>query len=247
MITVVKIGGNVIGDEGSLQAFCRDFASMPRPKILVHGGGPLAAEMQERLGITPVRIEGRRVTDTDTLRIVTMVYAGWCNKHIVALLQGFGCDAIGLSGCDASCITAEKRAPRLLSDGSGTVDYGFVGDVRPESVRVKFVQSLLDRGLTPVFTAINHDGHGQLLNTNADTMAASVAAAMGARLRFRFEKRGVLDESGSVIPLIDSQSCASLKASGTVSGGMLPKLDNAFAALRAGVPEVFIGETRICL
>lgn len=247
MINVVKIGGNVIGDEVSLQAFCREFASMPRPKILVHGGGPLAAQMQEKLGIMPVRIEGRRVTDADTLQIVTMVYAGWCSKHIVALLQGYGCDAIGLSGCDAGCITAGKRAPRRLSDGTTVVDYGFVGDVRPASVRAGFVKTLLDLGLTPVFSAINHDGHGQLLNTNADTMAASVAAALGARLTYRFEKPGVLSASGSVIPCIDRASYEDLKASGTVSGGMLPKLDNAFDALREGVPEVFIGGTRICL
>ena len=249
MTTVVKIGGHVLDNEQQLSEFCRRFAALQGPKALVHGGNVLASRVQEALGVPPVRIEGRRVTDADTLQVVTMVYSGWYNKHVVALLQREGCDAIGLSGCDASVITASRRLPRTLADGS-TVDYGFVGDVTPESVRVPFVQSLLDQGLVPVFCAINHDGRGPLLSTNADTVAASVAASLGARLEYWFELDGVLEDlarTDSVIPLIDRALYERLQASGAVSDGMLPKLETAFAALRAGVPEVFIGKTQIRL
>ena len=204
-------------------------------------------------------VEGRRVTDADTLRVVTMVYSGWCNKRLVALLQSLGCNAIGLSGCDAGCITSAVRPPRVLADGKTKVDYGFVGDVRPSSIDTRFVRNILGMGLVPVFSAINHDGRGQLLNTNADTVASSIAAALGARLVCCFEKEGVLsdvDDPSSVIPFIDSAEFERLKASGTVAGGMLPKLENAFAALRQGVPEVILksasgllsrGGTKICL
>ena len=246
MMTVVKIGGHVLDDEVLLERFCRDFVA-------------LAGEVQKALGIEPQMVEGRRVTDASTLRVVTMVYSGWCNKHLVALLQSLGCNAIGLSGCDAGCITAPVRPPRTLADGVTKVDYGFVGDVSPSSVDTRFLRNLLDMDLVPVLSAINHDGAGQLLNTNADTVAASVAAALGARLVCCFEKEGVLSDVGdpsSVIPRIDSASFEQLKASGTVSAGMLPKLENAFAALRQGVPEVILksaagllsrGGTKICL
>ena len=244
IIKVVKIGGNVVDNEPMLQAFCRDFAALEGPKVLVHGGGVMASSIQQALGQTPVKIEGRRVTDEETLKVVTMVYAGWCNKHITALLQGYGCNAIGLSGCDASVITASKRAPRTLSDGVTKVDYGFVGDVKGESVNATFIHSLLGQGITPVFCAINHDGKGQLLNTNADTVAASVAAALGAGLTTCFEQPGVLmdrNDPSSVIPFIDKDTYASLKADGIVADGMIPKLDQAFDALGKGAAEV-----RIC-
>jgi acetylglutamate kinase len=247
--SVYKIGGKILDDEAALKRFCRWFAALPGPKALVHGGNVLASRVQEALGVPAVRIEGRRATDADTLQVVTMVYAGWYNKHVTALLQAEGCDAIGLSGCDAGVITAGRRPPLTLADGS-SVDFGFVGDVTPASVRVPFVQGLLDQGLVPVFCAINHDGAGQLLNTNADTVAASLASALCARLVYCFEMDGVLSDPSdpsSVIPEIDSAALERLKADGTVSGGMLPKLDTAFAALRAGVPEVYIGKTHICL
>ena len=201
-IKVVKIGGNVVDNEAMLQSFCKDFAAMSGPKVLVHGGGVMASAIQEALGQTPVKIEGRRVTDEDTLKVVTMTYAGWCNKHITALLQGCGCNAIGLSGCDASVITASRRAPRLLKDGVTKVDYGFVGDVKGESVNTAFINSLLEMGITPVFCAINHDGKGNLLNTNADTIASSVAKALAERfevtLVYCFEKAGVLKDPAKI-------------------------------------------------
>ena len=243
MIRVVKCGGQVLDDDALLEAFCRDFAALEGPKVLVHGGGALAGRFQKALGIEPVKYEGRRVTDDATLQVVTMVYAGWCNKRVVSLLQAAGCDAIGLSGCDGSVVTASKRPPLTLSDGR-TVDFGWVGDVTPASVRTDFLQLLLDNGLTPVLCAINHDGAGQLLNTNADTVAASVAAALGAGLTTCFEQPGVLEDRNdpsSVIPFIDKDTYASLKARGIVADGMIPKLDQAFDALDKGAAEV-----RIC-
>lgn len=249
MTTVYKIGGKILDDEALLKGFCRRFAAAPGPKLLVHGGNVLASRVQEALGVTPVRIDGRRVTDAAALQVVTMVYAGWYNKHVVALLQAEGCNAIGLSGSDGAVITASRRPPITVADGS-TVDFGFVGDVTPSSIRVPFVNGLMDQGLVPVFCAINHDGRGQLLNTNADTVAAALASALGARLVYCFEQDGVLadpTDPSSVIPQIDCAIYERLKAFGAVSGGMLPKLDTAFVALRSGVPEVFIGKTQIRL
>ena len=243
MIRVVKCGGQVLDDTALLEAFCRDFAALEGPKVLVHGGGALAGRFQKALGIEPVKYEGRRVTDEATLQVVTMVYAGWCNKQVVARLQALGCNAVGLSGCDGSVITASKRPPKALSDGR-VVDFGWVGDVTAASVRTEFLQLLLDHGLTPVLCAINHDGAGQLLNTNADTVAASVAASLGAGLVTCFEQPGVLmdrNDPSSVIPLIDKDLYESLKADGIVADGMIPKLDHAFAALAQGAAEV-----RIC-
>ena len=243
MIKIVKIGGNVVDNEELLTQFCRDFARLDGPKILVHGGGALASKMQKQLGIEPQMVEGRRVTDEQTLRIVTMVYAGWCNKHITALLQAAGCDAIGLSGCDASVITAGRRPPRLLSDGMTQLDYGFVGDVTPASVNTSAIRTLMQAGLTPVFCAINHDGRGNLLNTNADTVASSISSALNAELLYCFEKNGVLydkfDET-SVIPSIGPGKFERLKAEGRIADGMIPKLENSFAALRAGAASVVI-------
>ena len=178
MIRVVKIGGNVVDNPELLKKFVEDFAEMPGMKILVHGGGVMASQMQKSMGMVPQMIEGRRVTDEETLRVVTMVYAGWCNKNITALLQAEGCNAIGLTGADGNAIKAKKRPPVHVESLNQEVDYGFVGDVSAESVNAKFIYSLLEKGIVPVFNAINHDGNGNLLNTNADTIASSVATAM---------------------------------------------------------------------
>ena len=208
MIKVVKIGGNIVDNPELLAAFVKDFAAMPGMKVLIHGGGVMASQMQKSMGMTPVMVEGRRVTDEATLKVVTMVYAGWCNKNIVALLQGAGCNAIGLCGADGNVIKAAKRPPVKVeisaedvaaSPAAGNmtpcedagwqmVDYGFVGDVKAESVNAGFIYSLLERGIVPVFNAINHDGEGNLLNTNADTIASSVAIALaGHKYRNRWE------------------------------------------------------------
>ena len=171
-----------------LKKFVADFAEMPGMKILVHGGGVMASQMQKSMGMVPQMIEGRRVTDEETLRVVTMVYAGWCNKNITALLQAQGCNAIGLTGADGNAIKARKRPPVYVESLNREVDYGFVGDVSAESVNAKFIYSLLEKGIVPVFNAINHDGEGNLLNTNADTIASSVATAMaGYKYRTRRE------------------------------------------------------------
>ena len=243
MISLYKVGGNVVDDPAALERFCREFAAVPGPKVLVHGGGVRASQVQQALGQEPVKIEGRRVTDAQTLEVVTMVYAGWCNKDIVARLQACGCNAIGLAGCDGGVITARRRPPKTLSDGVTKVDFGFVGDVTPESVNRGFLMQLLDAGLTPVLCAINHDGAGHLLNTNADTVAASVCVALGAKLFYCFEKNGVLcdrNDDDSVIPVLDPGAYARLKAEGRVADGMIPKLDNAFKALRDGAAGVVI-------
>jgi acetylglutamate kinase len=187
MIKVVKIGGNVVDNPVLLREFVKDFAAMPGMKVLVHGGGVMASQMQKDMGMVPKMIEGRRVTDEETLKVVTMVYAGWCNKNITALLQAAGCNAIGLTGADGNAIKARRRPPVHVESFGTDVDYGFVGDVTAESVNAKFIYSLLEKGIVPVFNAINHDGEGNLLNTNADTIASSVAIAM-ANYKYRSPK-----------------------------------------------------------
>ena len=200
MIRIVKIGGNVVDNPDLLKDFVKDFAAMPGMKILVHGGGVMASQMQKEMGIRPVMVEGRRVTDEEALRIVTMVYAGWCSKHITAMLQAEGCNAIGLSGADGNVIRASRRPAMKASAGNAEaagvkgqpcgeegyvmLDYGYVGDVTASSVNAPFIYSLLEKGIVPVLCAINHDGNGNLLNTNADTIASSVAVAM-AGYRYR--------------------------------------------------------------
>lgn len=241
MIKLVKIGGNVVDNPEMLDDFVCKFAQISGPKALVHGGGAVAGKVQEALGIPVVKIQGRRVTDSETLKVVTMVYAGLCNKTIVAKLQSYGCNAIGLAGCDASVITAQKRRP-LNIDGQ-EVDFGFVGDVKTSSVNTESILKLLEAGLVPVFCAINHDAKGNLLNTNADTIASSLASALGAELITCFEKRGVLtdiNDETSVIPRIDKESYSRLKDSGVIADGMIPKLDNAFKALNEGALSVTI-------
>ena len=178
MIKVIKIGGNIVDNPELLREFVKDFAAMPGMKILVHGGGVMASQMQKSMGMVPQMIEGRRVTDEETLKVVTMVYAGWCSKHITSLLQAEGCNAIGLCGADGNVIKASKRAPVYVETIGTEVDYGYVGDVSEVSVNAKFIYSLLEKGIVPVFNAINHDGEGNLLNTNADTIASSIAIAM---------------------------------------------------------------------
>ena len=187
MIKVVKIGGNVVDNPVLLKEFVRDFAAIPGMKVLIHGGGVMASKMQKDMGMVPVMVEGRRVTDEETLKVVTMVYAGWCNKNIVALLQAEGCNAIGLTGADGNAITARKRPPVLVESLGTEVDYGYVGDVNADSVNASFIYSLLEKGIVPVFNAINHDGNGNLLNTNADTIASSVAISL-ANYQYRSKK-----------------------------------------------------------
>lgn len=187
MIIVVKIGGNVVDNPELLAEFIRNFAAMPGMKILVHGGGVMASQLQKSMGLVPEMIEGRRVTDAQTLKIVTMVYAGWCSKTITAGLQAHGCNALGLTGADGNAIKARRRAPVMVESLGHEVDYGFVGDVTEDSVNARFIYSLLEKGVVPVFNAINHDGEGNLLNTNADTIASSVAIAM-AGYRYRQPK-----------------------------------------------------------
>lgn len=237
-ITVVKIGGNVIDDPAALKAFLAEFAAIEGPKILVHGGGKLATRMAERLELKVQMVDGRRITDKGTLDVVTMVYAGLVNKQIVAGLQAAGCNAIGLSGADGNAVTARRRAPQ-------PIDYGFVGDI--ERVDSELLRRLLEGGLVPVFSAIMHDGRGTLLNCNADSVASAVALGAAAvaptDLVFCFEKAGVLrdpDDEASVIPEITAASYAPLKADGTVSKGMIPKIENALKAVEQGVRSVTI-------
>lgn len=239
-LTVVKIGGNVVDNPESLSEFLLMFNNIEAPKILVHGGGILASEISAKLGIETKMHNGRRITDAETLKICTMVYAGWINKSIVAQLQKIGCNSLGLSGADAGVIPAKRRSP-------DPVDFGFVGDISPDEINTGVLASLLGRGITPVFCAITHDRNGSLLNTNADTMASCIAAALSesyyTKLIFCFEKEGVLynvNDEKSVIPLITKESYIKLKNEGAVSDGMLPKLDNAFFALEGGVSEVYI-------
>lgn len=239
-LQIFKIGGGIIDNESDLLEFVRLFAEITGPKILVHGGGKGASEMMKSLGIAPQMVNGRRITDAATLDLVTMFYAGKTNKQIVVALQNRGVNALGLSGADGNLIRATKRPVR-------EIDYGFVGDLSEASVNTALIHQFLALGLTLVFSPINHDGHGQLLNTNADTVAASIAKALSNQyavsLHFCFEKRGVLthvNNDNSIIPEINLSYYAELKQSGVIADGMLPKLENAFDALQFGVEKVII-------
>lgn len=239
-IKIVKIGGNVVNNPDALDAFLGEFVKIRGHKILVHGGGREATRLSAALGIETTMIDGRRVTDRETLDVVTMVYAGLVNKRIVSRLQSLGCDAIGLSGADADVIRASRRP-------ANPVDFGYVGDIADQGVSESVIAMMLHNNLTPVFCAITHDGNGQLLNCNADSVASAVACAASriqpARLVYCFEKPGVLadaDDDSSVIPLITPENYASLRESGAVSGGMIPKIDNAFSAINRGVKSVTI-------
>ena len=240
MIKVVKIGGNVIDNEAALERFVADFAAIEGQKVLVHGGGKLATRLAEKLEIPTTMIDGRRVTDSQTLDVVTMVYAGLVNKKVVAMLQAAGCNAIGLSGADANVVKATRRAAK-------PIDFGFVGDISVEGVDADFILSLTQRGVVPVFCSIMHDGAGTLLNCNADSVASAVAVALAQKaeteLVFCFEKAGVMadiDNPDSVIAEIRPQSYKTLLADGVVNKGMIPKIDGAFRALECGVKVVTI-------
>ena len=237
MIQVIKIGGGILENEVSRQMFLQQFAAVEGPKVLVHGGGRLATTMAERLGVAQQMIDGRRVTDKETLDIVTMVYGGLVNKQLVASLQNMGINAIGLTGADGGWMKAIKRP---VKNG---IDYGFVGDIT--EVRGDVLRMLLDEGMTPVIAPITFCQEGVLLNTNADTIASETAISLApdVQLTFCFEKAGVLrdaDDESSLIPSITPESYTQLKADGIVSGGMIPKIDNAFAAIEHGVQSVRI-------
>jgi acetylglutamate kinase len=239
-LTVLKIGGNVLDNAETLASTLAAFAAWHSPKILVHGGGKIASQLMRQIGLEPKMADGRRITDRPTLDVVTMVYAGLINKNLVATLQSLACNAIGLTGADANLIPAVKRPVK-------TIDYGFVGDLTAENINTETVSSLLNAKLTPVLAPITHDGQGTLLNTNADTIASNVSIALAknyhVKLVFCFEKKGVLsrpDDDNSVIPLLDETLYEKYKSEGVITAGMLPKLDNAFAALRSGIAEVHI-------
>ncbi len=241
-LTLIKIGGNVIDDEAQLQQFLSDFARVEGHKILVHGGGKMATRLAADLGHQAVLVDGRRITDQKTLDIVTMVYAGLVNKNLVARLQQQSCNAVGLSGADGNFIQAVKRPVN-------EIDYGFVGDIHNRSVNASGIEAFLNAGFVPIFSAITHDGQGQLLNTNADTIAGSLAVALSAsfetRLVYCFEKKGVLadvNDEQSLVREIREAEFLPLQQSGVVAGGMIPKLHNAFQAINQGVKEVIIGQ-----
>jgi acetylglutamate kinase len=238
-LTIVKVGGAVVEDEGQLSQLLRDFSAIDGRKVLVHGGGRKATKMAERLGIETKMVEGRRITDADMLEVVTMVYGGLVNKNLVARLQANGVNALGLTGADANVIRSHKRP---LKNG---VDYGFVGDV--DQADGNMLSRLIEAGITPVMAPLTHDGEGHILNTNADTIASETAKALAAlydvTLIFSFEKKGVLsnpDDDDSVIATINHADFERYKADGTISGGMLPKIENALHAVDAGVSKVII-------
>ena len=249
-LTIVKVGGAVVEDETQLSRLLHDFIAIQGPKILVHGGGRRATKIAERLGIETKMVEGRRITDADMLEVVTMVYGGLVNKHVVACLQALGADAIGLTGADADIIRSVKRPPVALGSHlspptSHLIDFGFVGDVKKAN-GIK-IAHFIDTGMIPVIAPLTHDGQGNMLNTNADTMASETATALAelydVTLVFAFEKPGVLsnpDDDTSVISTITASDFERLKADGTISGGMLPKISNALAAIQKGVKRVVI-------
>lgn len=239
---VIKIGGNIIDDETKLSSFLQSFAAVKGKKILVHGGGKVATKIGEGLGIESKYVDGRRITDAATIDLVTMVYAGLINKKLIAQLQSLNCNAIGVTGADGNLIPANKRPVK-------EIDYGFVGDVLSEKITTDSWKHLLNNGFIPVVAPITHDGKGQLLNTNADTIAQEVAKAMSSlyevQLVYSFEKSGVLldaDDDSTVIAQINPSAYQRLKSEGKIFAGMIPKLDNAFAALNSGVKKVIIGK-----
>ena len=237
-ITIVKVGGKIVEEDASLKQLLADFSYIEGKKLLVHSGGRSATRIAERLGIATQMVDGRRITDTPMLEVVTMVYGGLVNKQIVARLQALGINALGMTGADMNIMLSDRRPVT-------TIDYGWVGDVRRADGDA--LARLIDSGVVPVIAPLTHDGKGNILNTNADTMAGETAKALAAHFRvklvFCFEKNGVLrdeNDDNSVIPSITPQEYASLRAEGIVQGGMIPKLDNSFATLAAGVEEVII-------
>ncbi len=239
---VIKIGGNVVDDVAALQSFLQKFSSVGEKKILIHGGGKIATTIGKQLGIEPNYINGRRITDESTIDLVTMVYGGLINKKLVASLQALGCNAIGLTGADANIIPAVKRPVK-------EIDYGFVGDVSSEQLAIGSLQLFLNNNLVPVVAPLTHDGKGQMLNTNADTIASTLAVALSevydVRLIYCFEKKGVLEnieDENSVINLINKEKYQQLLQDRKLFEGILPKIDNAFDAINNGVNEVLIGD-----
>jgi acetylglutamate kinase len=239
-LLVIKIGGNIIDDETKLSSFLKSFSLIEEKKILVHGGGKLATKLAEKLGVEQQLIEGRRITDAETLKIVTMVYAGYINKNIVALLQANHCNAIGLCGADGDMILAHKRNHPLI-------DYGFVGDV--DAINTGLLKNLLEQNIAIVVASITHDQQGQLLNTNADTIAQELAKGMSSEyevsLVYSFEKNGVLldaNDDMTVISELTPGYYKQLKTKQKIFAGMIPKVDNAFTALNNGVKKVIIGK-----
>ena len=238
-LTIVKVGGAVVEDEAQLLLLLKNFSAIDGKKVLVHGGGRRATKVAEALGIESKMVNGRRITDADMLSVVTMVYGGLVNKNLVARLQANGVNALGLTGADMNVIRSHKRPVR---DG---VDFGFVGDV--ERADGQMLSRLIEEGVTPVMAPLTHDGQGNILNTNADTIASETAKALApyydVTLIFSFEKKGVLrnpDDDDSVIPVITHDDFVRYKADGTISGGMLPKIENALDAIDAGVSRVII-------
>lgn len=238
-ITIIKVGGAIVEDEAQLTQLLHDFSAIEGPKVLVHGGGRRATAIASKLGIESKMVNGRRITDAPMLEVVTMVYGGLVNKNIVARLQAIGINALGLTGADINCLLSHKRP---VKDG---IDYGFVGDV--ESVDGKALAALIEQGITPIMAPLTHDGMGNILNTNADTIAAETAKGLApyydVTLIYCFEKNGVLanpDDDNSVIPLITHSDFERLVADGTVAGGMIPKIQNALSAIDAGVERVII-------
>lgn len=237
-LTLIKVGGKIVEETGSLESLLQKFSLIEGHKVLVHGGGRTATKLASRLGIESRIVDGRRVTDAETLKVVTMVYAGLVNKTIVAKLQALGQNAIGLTGADLNYMRSEKRPV-------GEVDYGFVGDVK--EVHSEILATLISQGVVLVLSPLTHDKKGNLLNTNADTIAGEAAKALARHfdvtLVFCFEKKGVLmdeNDNESVIPEITRESFRDYVAKGIISGGMIPKLENAYEAINAGVKEVII-------
>lgn len=237
-LTIVKVGGKIVEEEASLKQLLNDFSTISGSKILVHGGGRSATAMAARLGIETQMVDGRRITDKATLEVVTMVYAGLVNKNIVAGLQALGCNAAGFTGADMDIIRARKRHVK-------DIDYGYVGDV--SDINTSELRLLLNESITPIIAPLTHDGKGSMLNTNADTIASELAVALSSSfsvdLVYCFEKNGVLanpDDDNSVIPYLDKNTYAEYKQTGAIAAGMIPKLDNAFAALNNGVARVLI-------
>ena len=255
-LLVIKIGGNVIDNAPALESFLKKFATIDAKKILVHGGGKIATKIGDQLGIQSNYINGRRVTDAQTIDLVTMVYGGLVNKKIIAKLQSLQCNALGLTGADANLIPAVKRPlvySKPSSSGAGdetaAIDYGFVGDVATNSLGIENLEILLSNNFTLVFAPLTHDGNGQILNTNADTIASTLAVGLSkkysVRLIYCFEKKGVLEnveDTNSVIPFITKEKYAQLKAENKLFDGILPKIDNALDAIDNGVKEVLIGD-----
>jgi len=238
-VTIVKVGGAVVEDNEQLAQLLTDFAAIPGKKVLVHGGGRRATKVAAALGIESKMVNGRRITDAQMLEVVTMVYGGLVNKNLVAKLQAKGVNALGLTGADMDVIHSHKRP---VKDG---VDFGYVGDV--ERANGKMLQTLIQKGITPVMAPLTHDGNGNILNTNADTIASETAKALApyydVTLIYSFEKKGVLsnpDDDNSVIPVITRSDFEKYQADGTIGGGMIPKIENALAAVDAGVKEVII-------